>query len=215
VGAGLGLNLKPFQLAGHPVGGLEPNEGWSGFARETLRVPLTTGGLRDLRPEPRHELILFTHVVEHLRDPRGGLEVLRRSLAPGGRIYLECPNAAAPFALPSRMFHRAHLFNFGPATLEALAAQAGLRVVERYADARDPTIAVLLAAAAPGAELPPPPGPENAARMRSAVRGTGWLGYHLRPSYLRLRVVKLGERLSEGRDVRGEYARLLERCEAG
>ncbi|RMG07237.1 MAG: class I SAM-dependent methyltransferase [Planctomycetota bacterium] len=206
-GAGLGLNLLPFLEAGAEVEGVEPNRAWRRFARERLGLPLGPERLEDLAPEPRFGLVLAVHVLEHLRSPRRGLRRLRGLLAPGGKLYVECPNIAAPFAAPGRRFHRAHIHNFSATTLRALAARCGLRIERAFAPDDDPTCAFLFGAAPERAELPPP---EAIHEVRAAL-ATGWLRYHLRPRYWRLRALQVGERLGEVFGGRRTYRKLLAR----
>lgn len=53
---------------------------------------LRRASLEDLSGE-RFDLVLLTHVLEHVRDPRGTLEMLRQVLAPEGVCRIEVPVA--------------------------------------------------------------------------------------------------------------------------
>lgn len=94
----------------------------------------------------RYDNIVLTHVLEHLDDP---VLVLRRVndewLAPGGRLFLVCPNANAPSrqiavkmglishnaaVTPAEAAH-GHRRTYALDTLECDAAAAGLQVVQR------------------------------------------------------------------------------------
>ncbi len=94
----------------------------------------------------RYDNIILTHVLEHLDDPVG---VLRRIndewLAPGGRLFLVCPNANAASrqiavkmgiishnsAVTAAEAAHGHLRTYALDTLERDACAAGLRVVQR------------------------------------------------------------------------------------
>ncbi|WP_327409872.1 class I SAM-dependent methyltransferase [Streptomyces sp. NBC_01281] len=84
-------------LAGHRVVGVD----WSQDAlrRARTRVPytvrgeLTDGGLPFARESA--DAVLFSEVVEHLVDPDGALDEIRRVLRPGGHLMLSTPNLAA------------------------------------------------------------------------------------------------------------------------
>ncbi|MET9898148.1 methyltransferase domain-containing protein [Streptomyces sp. NPDC006446] len=86
----------PF-LAGHRVVGVD----WSQDAlrRARTRVPyairgeLADGGLPFA--EETADAVLFSEVVEHLVDPDGALDEIRRVLRPGGHLMLSTPNLAA------------------------------------------------------------------------------------------------------------------------
>ena len=45
---------------------------------------------------PEFDLIVMSHVLEHLVDPSVAIEKLKSMLAPGGWLYLEVPNRHAP-----------------------------------------------------------------------------------------------------------------------
>jgi len=94
----------------------------------------------------RYDNIVLTHVLEHLDDP---VAVLKRVndewLAPGGRLFLVCPNANAPSrqiavkmgllshnaaVTPAEAEH-GHRCTYSLDTLERDAVAAGLNVVHR------------------------------------------------------------------------------------
>lgn len=94
----------------------------------------------------RYDNIVLTHVLEHLDDP---VMVLRRIneewLAPGGRLFLVCPNGNAPSrqiavkmglithntaVTPAEALH-GHRITYALDTLERDAVAAGLRVAHR------------------------------------------------------------------------------------
>ena len=68
-----------------------------------MGVQVRAGMLADLPRRPIADLILLVHVLEHLPSPRGASMWERRWA--GGRCYIEVPNAGAPYAAPSKMFH--------------------------------------------------------------------------------------------------------------
>ncbi|WP_200308042.1 class I SAM-dependent methyltransferase [Streptomyces adelaidensis] len=86
----------PF-LTGHRIIGID----WSQDAlrRARARLPyavrgeLADGGL-PFRSESA-DAVLFSEVIEHLVDPDGALDEIRRVLRPGGHLMLSTPNLAA------------------------------------------------------------------------------------------------------------------------
>ncbi|ELS58782.1 putative methyltransferase [Streptomyces viridochromogenes Tue57] len=84
-------------LAGHRIVGVD----WSQDAlrRAAHRLPgvvrgeLSDGGLPFGAGSA--DAVLFSEVVEHLVDPDGALDELRRVLRPGGHLMLSTPNLAA------------------------------------------------------------------------------------------------------------------------
>ncbi|MFJ8802635.1 class I SAM-dependent methyltransferase [Streptomyces sp. NPDC102487] len=96
-GDGTAARTAAALLAGHRVVGVD----WSQDAlrRARTRVPytvrgeLTGGGLPFARESA--DAVLFSEVVEHLVDPDGALDEIRRVLRPGGHLMLSTPNLAA------------------------------------------------------------------------------------------------------------------------
>lgn len=73
----------------------------------------------------RFDLITLVHALEHFPDPAETLRDLRSKLAPGGRIFVEVPNAEAN---PFDYVIADHMLHFAPHTLSALARRAGFAV---------------------------------------------------------------------------------------
>lgn len=84
-------------LAGHRVVGVD----WSQDAlrRARTRVPYAVRGELAGEGLPfasgSADAVLFSEVVEHLVDPDGALDEIRRVLRPGGHLMLSTPNLAA------------------------------------------------------------------------------------------------------------------------
>lgn len=110
------------------------------------RVLIINGLFEQISLPKRYDNIVLTHVLEHLDDP---IQLLKRInsewLAPGGRLFLVCPNANAPSrqiavkmglishnsaVTPAELDH-GHRCTYSFDTLERDATMAGLRVVHR------------------------------------------------------------------------------------
>jgi SAM-dependent methyltransferase len=114
-----------------------------------------------LRSLGQYDLVVASHVLEHLVDPRGALEELRRHLAPRGYLLVRLPNARSRAATLLRRRWNwfrppLHLTYFSPATLEFAARRWGLSWVRRELRRGDahlfPTELLLAAARATGGE---------------------------------------------------------------
>jgi SAM-dependent methyltransferase len=80
--------------------------------------------------EAPYDLAILSHVLEHVRDLRGALAVVGRSLAPGGVLYVEVPDASryAEFAWsPFQDFNSEHINHFSLVSLANLLRQCGYR----------------------------------------------------------------------------------------
>jgi SAM-dependent methyltransferase len=226
IGSGLGATVKSFELAGYDAVGIDPGEAFCRYGAEQLRARVACAELFDLPPEPAYDVVLLVHVIEHLPSPRQALQHIRRLLVSGGWLYVECPNLAAPFAPRGRMFHVAHIYNFTPDTLAALARDCGFEVQRRFGPAHDPNLQLLLRrsdVARPAAESPAVvragaarlevgPGQAEADAVRGILARSGPWRYHLRPRYLVSRSVKLATYAWEHLTARRFVRKLLVRC---
>ncbi len=79
----------------------------------------------------RFDLIVLSHVMEHLLHPLGALGVVREMLTGDGKVYLETPDAsryeAYPF-VPFYFFDSEHINHFDRTALANLATAAGFEV---------------------------------------------------------------------------------------
>lgn len=208
VGAGIGCTVMIFAQHGFAAAGIEPNEGFNRFTRERLGADVTGGSLFELPATPSYDLVLLIHVIEHFRSPTKALRHIYAMLNDGGRLYVECPNLAAPFATFPRLFHYAHVHNFTPDTLILLAQKCGFSVEKQFADEHDPNLQVLFRKAKPQEpEIPS----SLAQKVLAAMHRYNLVTYHLRPRYLGARIAKLWGYLSEAVCAPFALPRLLKR----
>ncbi len=194
VGAGIGCTVKAFELSGFSATGIEPNKDFNTFTREQLKAQVENRNLYDLPAEPSHDLVLLIHVIEHFSSPTRALNQIHSFINEGGYFYVECPNLAAPFATYKRLFHYAHIYNFTPATLKALARKCGFELEEQFTDDNHPDIHMLFRKVE---EKRLEVEPEEAERSKSAVHRYNYITYHLRPAYIGRRILKLYSYLME------------------
>lgn len=156
IGAGLGLNLKQLELAGYDCRGIEPNPRLQRCAHTRLNVAVDPIGLFDYRARAPFDLILLIHVLEHFRSPRQALQKIYQLLAPGGRLYLECPSLGVFHADRAELFHLAHPWTFTPYTLVHLARQCGFEVHSVWSAGLGTNHKVLFVKRQPITDLPLP-----------------------------------------------------------
>jgi 2-polyprenyl-3-methyl-5-hydroxy-6-metoxy-1,4-benzoquinol methylase len=129
IGCGAGWNLVPFaQLGWRAVG-------WD-FDREYLSkgldwgLNMREGSLSDAVKEGEHyDLIILSHVVEHLLDPIKDLQQVRSLLRPSGVLFVEVPSLFEVTGRLLRYFQNAHTFSFVPETLAAVMRGSGFSEV--------------------------------------------------------------------------------------
>lgn len=130
VGSGGGEFAYLLQTLGHDVEGIEPNRGYAGHAAHSYGIAVTRAFVDEVDlPSGAYDLITMWHVLEHTEDPAAILRALARALRAGGLLVLEVPNVEAVCQSPGSSFHDAHLYGFNAASLQRLAAAAGLEPV--------------------------------------------------------------------------------------
>jgi 2-polyprenyl-3-methyl-5-hydroxy-6-metoxy-1,4-benzoquinol methylase len=141
VGCGDGALLERFRSLGWRVEGLEPDGRAAARARER-GFTVTEGTLDSASlPDGAYQAITLHHVLEHVPDPVATLATCRRLLAPGGRVAVLTPNAAA---LGARIFGRhwlhwdppRHSHVFTAESLRRCCHAAGLKPVRLEATGR-------------------------------------------------------------------------------
>jgi SAM-dependent methyltransferase len=133
VGCGTGNALATYRRLGWSVCGVETSEGacracWA----RSLEVHHAT--LFDAPLAGRQfDIVLMSHVIEHVLQPAALLRRAAELLAPGGRIVVLTPNIRSlGFALYGSCWFPLdaprHVFLFDPETLRRLGTQAGVRL---------------------------------------------------------------------------------------
>jgi len=84
--------------------------------------------------DPGFDVILMSHVLEHIEDPAAELHAMHAVLKPHGTIFIEVPNMSGHRKLPIDD-NRSHLHFFTTSSLARLLAQEGLEVIATDTDA--------------------------------------------------------------------------------
>jgi SAM-dependent methyltransferase len=93
VGCGVGTFLVVAQQRGWRVEGTDLSETATEVAQQVHRLPVRVGRFEELDfDEHTYRAIVAWEVLEHLIDPRGFLEKVRRLLMPGGVFACSVPN---------------------------------------------------------------------------------------------------------------------------
>lgn len=133
LGCGAGGLLAVLQARGLcNIEGLDPDPGAVQAAR-ARGLPMHEGLIHEattLCAGARYDLIVLSHVAEHLRDLRC-LPDLARLLTPEGQVYIEVPDPAG-YACGERppfyYFDSEHINHFSAEALARLMAQSGLHL---------------------------------------------------------------------------------------
>jgi 2-polyprenyl-3-methyl-5-hydroxy-6-metoxy-1,4-benzoquinol methylase len=133
IGCATGALLEKLRDRGWAVRGIEIGAPSAGYARKTRGLDVSTLPLEENRfPPHSFDLVLASHLIEHLNDPASFVREVRRVLTPGGRFLITTPNIGGFQAQLFRGRWRSaifdHLYLFSIKTLSALLKQAGFSV---------------------------------------------------------------------------------------
>lgn len=101
--------------------------------------------------QEKYDLIIFSHVLEHVDNPKLLLRQAVNHLNPDGHIYVEVPDAErhSGYSLPFLEFNSEHINHFGKDSLPALLDKCGLegllyhRVLDLANHVRYPVLSVI------------------------------------------------------------------------
>lgn len=129
VGCGNGKRLERLRALGWDVMGQEIDAVAAAHVQASKAIPVHLGELETLDAQDRFDVVLLSHVIEHVHDPSALLQTCYTLLKPGGRLIVLTPNVAS---LGHRRFGSAwrglepprHLHLFNGNTLQHLVRQA-------------------------------------------------------------------------------------------
>jgi 2-polyprenyl-3-methyl-5-hydroxy-6-metoxy-1,4-benzoquinol methylase len=206
IGAGGGEMVFAATSAGFRAKGIEPNEGYSSFARDAYGIEVVTGGLEDVS-ESEFGVITMFHVLEHMPDPVAVFCRLHQIIKDDGFLLVEVPNIEQADASPSNIFFKAHLFYFSKATLLASASlgfdvvrvddEGNLRVLFRKRRDMRPVIL---------------PSQADVERTKRRLEQKGWVEYLTTGGGWRRPFQRIKNRFQEIRYAKGSPLDTLERA---
>ena len=134
VGCGAGGLLRWFAKLGYTnLTGIDPATACATATSAITGVRGLVGSLFALPAELEHaDLIVLSHVLEHVRDVGIAIDGLKAITAPGGKVYCEVPNASQYteyLVAPFLDFNTEHINHFSVGTLKRLFAARGWKIV--------------------------------------------------------------------------------------
>lgn len=131
VGCSTGYTLSLFAGEGHHAHGVEPSAVLSQMARERYGLVVDTCFVeRAEQLPPGQDLVMLSHVLEHLMDPAQMLAAIRSCLAPGGRLFIEIPVIELFDERDLFQLSFEHVNYFSHGSLSNLMHRCGFREVE-------------------------------------------------------------------------------------
>lgn len=133
IGCATGALLSTFKEASWDTTGIELGPSMAEYARSAFGLHVITGTIESasLLAES-YDVVIATHLIEHLNDPRSFLKEAKRLLKPEGTLYLITPNAIGFQAIIMgsrwRSVIRDHLYLFSKKSLSAMLLDEGFNV---------------------------------------------------------------------------------------
>lgn len=132
VGCGAGGVLAAFRDRGARVRGCDLIHSYVDHATMKHDLDVVYGTLQSMTPQPYPDLVIYSHVVEHLSNPLDELAVLQNlCISRQAHVYVEVPGL---FSIREnyrwdilQYLQNAHIWHFTLDTLTALMAKGGFR----------------------------------------------------------------------------------------
>jgi 2-polyprenyl-3-methyl-5-hydroxy-6-metoxy-1,4-benzoquinol methylase len=138
-GDGAFLSRVRSKIAESKLFGIEPSRLYARFAVRSSRANVYTGNIVQFCNERKSQsayfnLIVLSHVLEHLYNPMETIAMLRELLEPEGLLCVEIPNLLSSHWQGYGMFHIAHISHFTPGTIRFLFSKGGFRLIKEFTD---------------------------------------------------------------------------------
>lgn len=133
VGCGSGGILHLFKEKGHHVTGCDLGLEYLEYGKKNWNLDLHHGFLSDLQKDKKADVIIYSHVLEHILDLNKELAVIKDYVHKDTVVYIEVPgfksvinNFKSDFGL---YFQNAHTFHFSLSSLTNLFRKNGYDIV--------------------------------------------------------------------------------------
>jgi SAM-dependent methyltransferase len=138
LGCSTGVLLLLLQEAGFTeLAGLEPLPSAVEIACEARGLDVEVGWITSIPDDGQYDVVVLSHVLEHVLDPRAALGQVHHHLAPGGLLIVEVPNSHRfheYIHIPFQDFNTEHINHFSPAILSAFVDSVGFECIELQQD---------------------------------------------------------------------------------
>ena len=132
LGSGEGFILEFFEKEGLEVFGLEPSKINLKIINKKLNhSKVQTGSSKDLKNiQDTFDIIVLSHVLEHLKSCRDVFIELKRILSKNGILFIDVPNCINYQELQNSINTQPHTFHFSKKSLNELANSCGFKVIK-------------------------------------------------------------------------------------
>ena len=133
IGCAVGSLLEKLKQRGWETTGVEISSQQAEYGREKKNLDIRSLPLEENQfPGGSFDVVLASHLIEHLNDPHALMLEVKRLLVPGGRFFVTTPNITG---FQARLFKSRwrsaifdHLYLFSKKTLSRLLAETGFTI---------------------------------------------------------------------------------------
>jgi len=133
VGCGAGGILDVFREKGHDVKGIDLGREYLEYGREVHNLDLEVGMLSDYKFEKKCDVLIYSHVLEHILTVNEELEAIKNVVDENTLIYIEVPGVKEVHKNYEfnflTYFQNAHTYHFTLETLTNLFVKNGFELV--------------------------------------------------------------------------------------
>ena len=130
IGAGEGIGLKFFEKKGFMVSGLEPSiENVKIINKKLKNSKCELGFIEDNMPIKKFDVIIMSHILEHVINPERVLSNLKNNLSEKGILFIEVPNCETIKELDNSISTQPHIYHFTKYGLEKLVENIGYEIL--------------------------------------------------------------------------------------
>lgn len=134
IGCGAGGILQYFREKGYNVQGCDLDEKYLNFGRKNYNLDLFNGTIKEISLNKSPDIIIFSHVLEHLLFPKKDLEYIFNLISDNGYIYIEVPSVEeiinSEYLNFLNYLQNAHTYHFTLTTLRNLLEGIGFKMIK-------------------------------------------------------------------------------------
>jgi len=134
VGCGAGGIIDYFKDKGYQVKGIDLGEEYINYGKKEYGLNLETATLADISNEEKPDIIIYSHIMEHILDVNKEIELIKLFTKKNTLVYIEVPSIKEIHknyeANILRYLQNAHTFHFTLESLVNLMGKHGFELVE-------------------------------------------------------------------------------------
>ncbi len=133
IGCGAGGILDFFKEKGHKVKGTDLGQEYITYGVKEHGLDLEIGFLSDIKLEEKPDIIIYSHVIEHILDLNSELQMIKKSITKDTIVYIEVPGIKEIHKNYQsnilKYFQNAHTYHFTLETLTNVFSKNGFELI--------------------------------------------------------------------------------------